>query len=134
MSPNTAIVDDRDPSIAYSSGWNNAGAFLEFQGTTKWASVQGSTATFTFVGTSSITVYGSVAANAPQASLSFTVDNPLTGSYSSPQDGSGQYHEALWSSPTMTDGSHTLVITQTSAQSSGVIYLDYLMYDTTSSS
>ncbi|KAJ7676356.1 hypothetical protein B0H17DRAFT_1207342 [Mycena rosella] len=44
----------------------------------------------------------------------------------------GLYHEALWTSPTMSEGTHQLVITQIVAQSGGVLYLDYLTYDTTS--
>jgi hypothetical protein len=44
------------------------------------------------------------------------------------------HHQLLWTSPTMSGRSHTLVITQTGAQTSGVIYLDYIMYTTTSTS
>jgi hypothetical protein len=47
---NTVIVDERDSSIQYSNGWNDNGQFLEFDGTTRWSSNQGSTATFTFGG------------------------------------------------------------------------------------
>ncbi|KAJ7887023.1 hypothetical protein B0H14DRAFT_2696352 [Mycena olivaceomarginata] len=128
---NTVIVDERDTAIQYSTGWNNAGAFLEFDGTTRWSSIEGSTATFTFVG-SSVTVYGSVAGNPAQAGLSFMVDKSLIGSYSAKQGGTALYHEALYVSPTLSEGSHTLVITQNAAQSGGVIYLDYIMYDTES--
>lgn len=81
---------------------------------------------------SSVKIYGSVAPNPGQASLGFVVDQSLTGSYSAKQGGTGLYHELLWESPTLSEGSHTLVITQTAAQSNGVIYLDYIMYDTES--
>jgi hypothetical protein len=81
---------------------------------------------------SSVKIYGSVAANPGQASLGFVIDQSLTGSYSAKQGGTGLYHELLWESPTLSEGSHTLVITQTAAQSNGVIYLDYIMYDTES--
>ncbi|KAJ7307760.1 hypothetical protein DFH08DRAFT_1088566 [Mycena albidolilacea] len=128
---NTVIVDERDSSILYSNGWNDNGQFLEFDGTTRWSSNQGSTATFTFGG-SSVKIYGSVAANPGQASLGFVIDQSLTGSYSAKQGGTGLYHELLWESPTLSEGSHTLVITQTAAQSNGVIYLDYIMYETES--
>ncbi|KAJ7916866.1 hypothetical protein B0H13DRAFT_2446250 [Mycena leptocephala] len=37
-------------------------------------------------------------------------------------------------SPTLSSGSHDLVITQTAAQAEGVIFLDYIMYNTTSTS
>lgn len=79
-------------------------------------------------------VYGSVAAiNPPKASMSFVVDNSISGSYTPSGDMSADvHHQALWASPTMSNGSHTLVITQTAAQPSGVIYLDYFLYNTSS--
>jgi hypothetical protein len=84
---------------------------------------------------SSVTVFGTVAAkNPPQASLSFVVDNSITGTYTAPDDlPSDIHHEALWTSPTMNEGSHTIVITQIAAQTAGVIFLDYIMYNTSSS-
>ncbi|KAJ7479743.1 hypothetical protein FB451DRAFT_1365463 [Mycena latifolia] len=130
MTTNVAIVDDGD--LQYSGTWVGGGAPIEYRGTTKWSSAKGSTASLTFVGTS-ITVYASVSAQRPAASLSFAVDESITGSYTSAANlDVGLYHEALWTSPTLSDGTHTLVITQTAAQSTGVIYLDYLLYDTTS--
>ena len=69
----------------------------------------------------------------PQSSLTFLLDNSISGTYT---PASGQtaviYHEALWASPTLSEGEHTLVITQTAAQSQGVIFLDYILYNTTS--
>jgi hypothetical protein len=61
------------------------------------------------------------------------VDNSVTGTYTTPTLTSDIHHEALWTSPTMHKGSHTIVITQTAAQSAGVIFLDYIMYNTISS-
>ncbi|KAJ7120019.1 hypothetical protein C8R44DRAFT_877497 [Mycena epipterygia] len=61
---NIAIVDDKDKLIQY-------------------AVSQGLTATFTFVG-SSIIVYGTIAMQSPQASLSFMTDNSMPASYTSP--------------------------------------------------
>ncbi|KAJ6585658.1 hypothetical protein B0H19DRAFT_1016738 [Mycena capillaripes] len=134
---NVAIVDERDPLIHYVGQWNDDGASLEFNGTTKWSAQQGSTASFTFVGTSVI-VYGTVGARtAPHASMNFLLDNSITGSYTPPNDmDSDIHHEPLWTSPSIANGSHTLVITQTATQSqpAGEIYLDYLMYNTTSTS
>ncbi|KAJ7636809.1 hypothetical protein FB45DRAFT_450136 [Roridomyces roridus] len=127
---NTAIVDER--AMQYSGSWNGGGQFIEFSGTTKWSSAQGSTAKYTFQGTQ-ITVYASVAANSSSASMSFAVDN-FTGSYSSTSaGGAALYHAPLWASPPLSDGQHTLVVTQDEAQASGVIFLDYLLYETTSS-
>ncbi|KAK7022469.1 hypothetical protein R3P38DRAFT_2961103 [Favolaschia claudopus] len=135
MSTNVAIVDDRDPLIQYAGNWNDAGASLEFNSTTRWSDLQGSTASLTFIGTS-ITVFGTVAAKtSPQASLDFSIDNSSSGTYTPPSNMSSDiHHEPLWVSPPLDDGSHTLVITQTAAESQGEIYLDYIMYNTTSSS
>lgn len=43
-------LDDRDPSIIYSGGWAQAGSANEFDGTTTWTAVAGSTAKLTFTG------------------------------------------------------------------------------------
>jgi hypothetical protein len=61
------------------------------------------------------------------------VDNSITGTYTAPILASDIHHEALWTSPTMHEGSHTIVVTQTAAQSAGVIFLDYIIYNTISS-
>jgi hypothetical protein len=71
-----------------------------------------------------------VSSNPSNASLGFLVDNSLTGSYTPTPSGTGLFHQALWTSPTLSDSSHTLVITQTTAQASGVIFLDYIQYNT----
>ncbi|KAJ7342958.1 hypothetical protein DFH08DRAFT_650820, partial [Mycena albidolilacea] len=110
-------VDERDPLVHYVGSWTLTGAPLEFRGTTKFSNTAGSTASFSFEGTS-IVVYGSVAAiNPPKASMSFVVDNSVSGSYTPSGNMSADvHHQALWASPTMSNGSHTLVITQTAAQ------------------
>ncbi|KAJ7508785.1 hypothetical protein B0H11DRAFT_2431861 [Mycena galericulata] len=143
MPTNVAIVDDRDPSIIYEAHlWALAGTLEEFNSTTTHSTTQGSTASFTFVGTS-ITVYATVEAAAakkqPQTSLYFAIDNngALTGTYTPPNNMSADiHHTALWESPTLSNGPHKLVITQTvpqvTSQVGGVIFLDYFMYNTTS--
>jgi hypothetical protein len=82
------------------------------------------------IGTS-ISIYGTVGARNPsQASLTFVVDNSITGTYAPPSGIITDAHrETLWASPSMSNGSHTLVITQirTETQPDGEIYLDYLM-------
>ncbi|KAJ7077986.1 hypothetical protein B0H15DRAFT_1025959 [Mycena belliarum] len=128
---NVAIVDERDPLVRYTGTWNDAGAPLEFKGTTRWSSVQGSTASFSFVGTS-VTVFGTVAAvNPPQAALSFLVDKTVAGSFAPEGLTADVHHTALWASPPLADGPHTLVVTQTAAQAAGVLFLDYIMWNTT---
>ncbi|KAJ7509087.1 hypothetical protein B0H11DRAFT_2432738 [Mycena galericulata] len=141
MATNVAIVDDRDASITYAGPWLGGGKPEEFMRTTTHSETQGSAASFNFVGTS-ITVYGTVTA-APaniqsQFSLDFGIDNnsTLTGTYTPPSNMSADiHHTAFWESPALSNGTHTLVITQTApqvTQVSGNIFLDYFMYNTTS--
>ncbi|KAJ6451787.1 hypothetical protein C8R45DRAFT_1223752 [Mycena sanguinolenta] len=131
MSTPGTIVDDRDPRIEYEGAWNNGGVPIEFDGTTKYATQAGATASFTFVG-SLIAVYGSVSVEHPAiASMSFMVDNLTTGSYTPADDIDAALTRAvLWSSPSMGEGSHKLVMTQTKANGQGQIYLDYLIFQT----
>ncbi|KAJ7724691.1 hypothetical protein B0H14DRAFT_559367 [Mycena olivaceomarginata] len=102
---------------------------------------RGVTATVPFVGTS-ITVYGTVAARnlTAQPIWSFAVDGSAMSTYTPPDNmTSDVHHLALWTSPSssIANGSHQLVVTQTRAPSdgaSGVIFLDYIMFTTTSAS
>ncbi|KAK7022450.1 hypothetical protein R3P38DRAFT_2710429 [Favolaschia claudopus] len=132
---NTAIIDDRDALIRYDGNWSETGGADEFNSTMTWSAVQGASASFIFVGTS-VTVFGTVAASdSPQASMTFLVDGIIGGTYTPPSNTTFNiHHEALWVSPTLNDASHTLAITQTAAQTQGEIFLDYIMYNTTSSS
>ncbi|KAJ7236891.1 hypothetical protein B0H12DRAFT_1057539 [Mycena haematopus] len=137
MATNTAILDDRDPLIQYAGTWSGVGSYVEFYGTTTFSPEPGSTASLSFVGTS-VTVYGTVGVeNGSQASMGFVVDGSITGIYVPPVNSTAtMHHELLWESPTLSNGTHTLVITQVAApaSTSGVIFLDYIMYDTTSTS
>ncbi|KAF7359833.1 hypothetical protein MVEN_00708700 [Mycena venus] len=134
MTTNVAIVDNRDPLVHYAGIWFPGGTPSEYSLSTTASTTVGSTASFTFEGTS-IGVYATVAAiNPPQSSLSFLVDNSISGTYTPPGNlESDVHHQELWTSPTLSDGTHTLVITQTTAQNA-VIYLDYFLYNTTSTS
>ena len=42
--------DDRDPTIVYSTGWAQAGSSLEYNSTTTWTALAGSTAQISFRG------------------------------------------------------------------------------------
>lgn len=44
------IIDDSDPVVVYSSGWQKAGSSNEFNGTTSYTNQPGTTATLTFEG------------------------------------------------------------------------------------
>ncbi|KAJ7302325.1 hypothetical protein DFH08DRAFT_73881 [Mycena albidolilacea] len=131
MTMNVAIIDERE--LDYAGTWIDSGSPVEFQGTTRWSGTQGSTASFSFNGTS-VAVFGSVAAvQSPQVSFTFLVDNAIQGTYAPPSGmTSVAHHEPFWASPPLGDGEHTLVITQTQAMATGVIYLDYIMWNTTS--
>ncbi|KAK7000327.1 hypothetical protein R3P38DRAFT_3285623 [Favolaschia claudopus] len=139
MTTHTAIVDDRDPAIAYSGSWEPGGVAEEFQGTTTAPTGQAAaSAAFSFVGTS-VTVYGTIAAHnlTTQPTLTFTVDGSPLGSFT-PVNGLSApvHHQALWTSPSLSlnDGPHDLVITQTSLVSDTVIFMDYITFTTTSAS
>ncbi|KAJ7320796.1 hypothetical protein DFH08DRAFT_754014 [Mycena albidolilacea] len=140
MATHTAIVDDRDPLIQYSGSWVPGGAPVEFDSTTMTTVDAGSTATFSFIGTS-VTVYATVASKTLeiQPIWSFVVDGTVTGTYTPnniPPD--GVHHQVLWTSSAspLQNGSHTLVITQSQAASGSnkVIFMDYITYTTTSAS
>ncbi|KAJ7027409.1 hypothetical protein C8F04DRAFT_1266965 [Mycena alexandri] len=133
MSSSVVIVDDRDPALKYTGSWSQAGASAEFDGTTTCSSTQGTSASFTFVG-SSVTVYSTIAAkDPPDAAMSFAVDKTTTGTFVPPSGATYDiHHRAVWASPVLEHGTHTLVITQTEAQSACVIFLDYITYQTTS--
>ncbi|KAJ7055759.1 hypothetical protein C8F01DRAFT_1157620, partial [Mycena amicta] len=134
ISTNLAIVDDRDLLIQYTGTWANAGLAEEFNGTTRCSTIAGSTAALTFTGTS-LDVYGTIPANVDPSTgaLSFVIDNSIQGSFQPTTAASDLHHQGLWTSPPLSSGSHTLVITTrtTSAGKCGV-YLDYITFTTTS--
>ncbi|KAJ7756369.1 hypothetical protein B0H14DRAFT_3512197 [Mycena olivaceomarginata] len=98
MATHTAIVDDRDPLIQYGGSWVPGGVPVEFDSTTMTTVDAGSTATFSFIGTS-VTVYA-------------------TGRF---EDFGDPAHLVilLWTSSAspLQNGPHTLVITQSQAAS-----------------
>ncbi|KAF7374394.1 hypothetical protein MSAN_00323400 [Mycena sanguinolenta] len=133
---NVVIVDDKDSSIAYSGTWETGGTAVEYHGTTTWSPLQGSIATFAFNG-SQVTVFGSIRATfAPTASMNFVVDGGPSGTYIAGSVTNTIHHIPLWVSPSLNEGPHTLVITQGEAMAAptlGPIFLDYIIYNTTSS-
>ncbi|KAJ6479005.1 hypothetical protein C8R45DRAFT_1006441 [Mycena sanguinolenta] len=133
MTANVAIVDESDLSVTYTGTWITDGVPAEFKRTTKVSLVEGSTMSFKFEGTS-IGVYATVAAiNPPDATLVFVVDDSISGTYTPPANMTADvHHQELWTSPTLTDGNHTLFITQTQTQQLGVIFIDYFLFNTTS--
>lgn len=66
--------------------------------------------------------------------MRFSIDGQESDSYVANVP-STVHHEALWSSPTLSDSSHTLVMTQDGPMDTngGVIFLDYFLYNASAS-
>ncbi|KAJ7490755.1 hypothetical protein FB451DRAFT_1513693 [Mycena latifolia] len=132
----SVIVDDRDEQVQYHGQWaHHEGTATEYQSTTSASATRGDNITFTFEGTS-IDVFGT-AGSGNGATMKFSIDQLPSTSYTSPPvpSGSALYHQPLWTSGPLSDGSHTVLITQDSAGSQkSVIFLDYILYNATSTS
>ncbi|KAF7316061.1 hypothetical protein MIND_00124100 [Mycena indigotica] len=129
------IVDDRDPSIRYSSGWittdkdrSSRGQVQEFQGTTSQSGEQGSTASFTFTG-NQIAVFGTLN-NQKQVNLEFTIDGKVT-PVMTPSAANAKFHQPIFSSNPLSDGQHMLLMKVNSPDASP-FFFDYLIYKTNS--
>ncbi|KAJ7720157.1 hypothetical protein B0H14DRAFT_3009171 [Mycena olivaceomarginata] len=120
----SVILDDHDDQIQYSSGWVAGGTSLEYSTTTMTSNVAGSTATFTFEGTA-ITIYGSVSPG--NASISFSIDQSPSRSYSTPAVNSPIFHQVFGSLLFLPTGSTPSVITQETTTEPHIIFLDYLI-------
>ncbi|KAJ7648028.1 hypothetical protein FB45DRAFT_705686, partial [Roridomyces roridus] len=110
-------VDDRDLRIQYSptTGWKQGGVFDEYSGTTMTASGINQTATLSFQEGTSIAVYGT--ADPGEPTMSFVLDHGVPFVFNATSLSSrNTHHQLLFASDTLTDGQHTLVLTQTSAQ------------------
>jgi hypothetical protein len=126
----TTAVDDSatsgTDSFAYGSNWGTASNVSDlYDGTARWNSTAGSTATFTFTGTSAV-IYG--VKDADQGIATYSVDGATAKSVDdySPSRLAGA---ALFSVTGLSSGTHTITITVTgthnSASSNDVIALDY---------
>ncbi|KAF7308065.1 hypothetical protein MKEN_01168800 [Mycena kentingensis (nom. inval.)] len=134
MSAHLAIVDDHDPLVVYSGTWVDQGIQEEFQRTTRCSTAVGARMSFAFEGTT-VAVYGSVKANAAPYTLSFTVDDASSQSYSPPTGAtSDAHHQLLYTVDDLPDGAHKLLATVTSASpgSACAVQLDYITFTTTS--
>ncbi|KAJ7174091.1 hypothetical protein C8R43DRAFT_1058086 [Mycena crocata] len=138
----SVIVDDRDPLVEYSpqGGWGTpngrGGSSAEYQRTTTRSTQKGDTATFKFEGTG-VAVYGTIGSGSSSinegASMTFSIDGASPTPYTAPvvTQNTPLFHQSLWTSGPLAEGSHTLTMTVGPNQQS-IIYLDYLMYNTTS--
>ncbi|KAJ7274687.1 hypothetical protein C8J57DRAFT_1312485 [Mycena rebaudengoi] len=130
MSGLFVIVDDQDPDIHYSTGWAPIPAAISFEygGTITSPGPRGSTAEYNFNGTS-ISVFARVAANRNNATnlLNFVIDGTILGSEILQTNQFERFHENVYTSPTLADGPHNMVITLTTT--SGDVFLDYMIYE-----
>ncbi|KAJ7490752.1 hypothetical protein FB451DRAFT_625500 [Mycena latifolia] len=128
----SVIVDDRDDQVQYHGEWEQrSGSAPEYQSTSSASMTRGDNATFTFEGTS-IGIFGTVGPG-NGATMNFSVDQSPRNSYTAPPAPSTLFHQLLWSSGLLSDGSHTLLITQDSSEiQKSVIFLDYILYNATS--
>jgi len=141
------IIDDSDPTVSYSSGWQNAGGSNEYNATTTWANQPGSTATVVFVGMHlsifpfffchkfmrmfqgvQIAVVGTIGPRtagflSPQSN--YSVDGSTPNVYTAVQDGSVHYNTRYYLSPTLSDGQHTLFVTN--ILNSDSFFIDYFL-------
>ncbi|KAJ6544230.1 hypothetical protein B0H19DRAFT_1170014 [Mycena capillaripes] len=109
----SVIVDDHSNLVQYNppSGWTSQGGSIEFLATTTASKVAGSTAIFTFEGTS-VSVFGTVGPSGNGSRMGFSIDQSLSSSYTAPV------------------GLHTLVMTLETSSETEIIFFDYLLYNT----
>ncbi|KAF8146314.1 hypothetical protein K438DRAFT_1939662 [Mycena galopus ATCC 62051] len=139
----SVLIDDNNPLVQYGppSGWTLAGTAPEFDNTTHTSATPGDKAALEFEGTS-IHVYGTIAPNAGQSRLNFSIDGVDLASYQAPSvpttEPGGITNQLFWASPTLNETLHQLVITVDHDTSTpppnsfnGTFFLDYFVYTPT---
>ncbi|PSR92234.1 hypothetical protein PHLCEN_2v4764 [Hermanssonia centrifuga] len=131
------IVDDRDPTIQYSAGWQQVtGAPApadrsEYLFTKTGAAAAGLTARFTFNGTG-VEVYGSQGSFDVygQPVTSYTVDGSSYATYQTPVIPSPEFtvHTLFYRSPPLPAGEHELLVTNMNGTQPNLYWLDYILY------
>ncbi|TBU55539.1 hypothetical protein BD310DRAFT_684153 [Dichomitus squalens] len=128
---NWAFVDDADPRIQYSSGWQAFVNGSEFDGTKHGAAEAGLTATLNFTGTQVVVVgsLGSVDVHGVPTTL-YTIDSAEAGLYTAPiiQPGGFALNVTFFQSKVLPPGDHTLTITNVNGTKPNVFWLDYIEY------
>ncbi|HZC52790.1 MAG TPA: hypothetical protein VE441_09870, partial [Mycobacterium sp.] len=111
--PADARINDTDSGFVYDQlDYSNNRGFGDYQDDLHYATSNGATVTYTFIGTK-ITVYGEE--NTDQGDIGIALDHgPQTTVDTVPTDGQRHANVAVWSSPTLTSGVHTIVITKLS--------------------
>lgn len=119
-------LDDRDPSIVYSTGWAQAGLSLEYNSTTTWTALVGLTARVSFRGTA-VGVFGTITAKdkdsvAPESL--YSIDGGLPVRFAAAQAPRPQYSQRFFLSPVLPEADHVLTITNAGV---GALFLDFVM-------
>ncbi|KAI0340846.1 hypothetical protein BDW22DRAFT_1359683 [Trametopsis cervina] len=128
------ILDDIDPRISYSAGWQHINpSHGEYQSTRSSANIAGLNASFSFIGTG-VEVYGSVASidffGRPVSTYAVDGFGPNT-TFQAPiiQPGYVSYNVLFYRSPPLPAGqSHTLRIVNMNGTSPSNYVLDYIVY------
>ncbi|CDO77246.1 hypothetical protein BN946_scf184747.g59 [Trametes cinnabarina] len=125
-------VDDTDLSVVYSDGWGVSNTEYAWHGTLHAASKAGLTASITFKGTYISVVGGGGDTNQfGYPSTSYVIDGK---NYKTLVTGSDASHDAyfdnvtMFTSPTLPEGEHTLVITNLNGTKPNTFWLDYFWY------
>ena len=151
MSTANVTIDDFDPRIKYSAGWEAFTTGGSFNGTKHGAEVAGLAATFNFTGKPAtflqsdrklttctqrsgtwVSVYGPLGSvdvyGVPKTV--YEIDGVFAGSYTAPvvPPGGVVANVQYFSSAALTPGAHTLVITNVNGTSPNVFWLDYIRY------
>ncbi|KIM47189.1 hypothetical protein M413DRAFT_440691 [Hebeloma cylindrosporum] len=128
MANNIRALDDRDSSIVYSTGWAQAGSSPEYNSTTTWTALAGSTARISFRGTA-IGVYGTISAkdkgSVPPESL-YSIDGGLPVRFRANQAARPQYSQRFFQSPVLPEADHVLTIMNSGVRADP-FFLDFVM-------
>ncbi|HEX4034808.1 MAG TPA: hypothetical protein VHX66_10220 [Solirubrobacteraceae bacterium] len=108
--------DPASSQVVYSTGWTHTtGGSNAYNGTESTTSTKNSTVTVTFTGTG-ITWIGTKGTSSTYGTAAVTVDGTSKGNFPTSFNGSGTtYQQALYSITGLTNTTHTLVLTATTA-------------------
>lgn len=118
------IVDDRDPSVTLTGTWaRGAGAAQEYLQTTSSSTVAGSTMKFKFNG-ADVAIFATINPGTA-TSFSFAIDGGTPQVFTATATTVTQFHSNIFIANTLSEGAHTLVITQTNAGTN--VGIDYFL-------
>ncbi|KAI0758001.1 hypothetical protein C8Q74DRAFT_291487 [Fomes fomentarius] len=130
--PAWVTVDDADPSIQYSSGWQantDVGGLLD--GTRHGATTAGMTVSFRFTGTQ-VMVAGSMGSWDVQGvpTSQYDIDSRTVGTFTAPiiEPGFRISNQTYFTSDDLPPGEHQLTITNVNGTKPNVFWLDYIAY------